>query len=430
MHRLGCLISRVWRDKPARYRFQHRRWLRRAQPRVARATGNRTELRYTKCMSTTAAPPPPATKRRIRGDGLWDRISEGKELSDLWAQFSADAQASYGFYGKDVDWQGINELPRWRRPRQIAKQIFWALLMKMTPARRVFLFVALGLLLLSVLVQDDRNLFLLIAALCFLLLLSLELADKVTMKRDLEIAREIQSWLVPSKSPGVIGANLAFHTRPQNSVAGDYYDAFYPLEDAGNGGKLFLAIADVAGKSIPAALLMATFQASLHTIARQGVPLPELVQRLNRYACAHSLDGMRFTTAVLGEYDPATKRLSYVNAGHNAPVVRRRNASVNSGIERLEVGGMPFGISPQAKYATGVVDLAPQDALILFTDGVVEAFNQRGEEFTDERWIAAVRGLPDWDAQRSLQFLTQRVDEFVGATRQSDDITCLVLRCE
>jgi phosphoserine phosphatase RsbU/P len=384
-------------------------------------------------MSTTSALPPPipAKKRRIRGDGLWDRLSEGKELSDLWAQFSADAQASYGFYDKDVDWKSINELPRWKRPQQIAKQIFWALLMKMTPPRRVFLFIALGLLLLSALnVQGDRNLYELIAALCFLLLLSLELADKVTMKRDLEIAREIQSWLVPAKSPGVIGANLAFHTRPQNSVAGDYYDAFYPFEEAGQGGKLFLAIADVAGKSIPAALLMATFQASLHTIARQGVPLEELVLRLNRYACAHSLDGMRFTTAVLGEYNPATKRLSYVNAGHNAPVIRRRNAAVNSGIERLEVGGMPFGISPQAKYATGVVDLAPQDALILFTDGVVEAFNQRGEEFTDERWTRAIRNLPDVDAERSLQFLMQRVDEFVGATRQSDDITCLVLRCE
>jgi sigma-B regulation protein RsbU (phosphoserine phosphatase) len=284
--------------------------------------------------------------------------------------------------------------------------------------------------LLSVLVQDDRNLYLLIATLCFLLLLSLELADKVTMKRDLEIAREIQSWLVPSKSPGVVGANLAFHTRPQNSVAGDYYDAFYPLEDAGNGGKLFLAIADVAGKSIPAALLMATFQASLHTIARQGVPLEKLVLRLNRYACAHSLDGMRFTTAVLGEYDPATKRLQYVNAGHNAPVVRRRNGNGSFAIERLEVGGMPFGISPEAEYQTGTVELAPRDALILFTDGVVEAFNQSGEEFTDQRWTAAIRNLPDMDAQLSLQFLMQRVDEFVGATKQSDDITCLILRCE
>ena len=384
-------------------------------------------------MTTTTTPPPlpPAKSRRVRGDGLWDRISEGKELGDLWTQFSADAQASYGFYDKDVDWKSINELPRWRRPRQIAKQVFWALLMKLTPARRVFLFLALGLLVLSATnLQGDRNLYVSLAALCFLFLLAQELADKVTMKRDLEIAREIQSWLVPAKSPGVIGANLAFNTRPQNSVAGDYYDAFYPLDDAAQGGKLFLAIADVAGKSIPAALLMATFQASLHTIARQGVRLEELVLRLNRYACAHSLDGMRFTTAVLGEYDPVTNRLSYVNAGHNAPVIRRRNATVNSGIERLEVGGMPFGISLQAKYETGVVDLAPEDALILFTDGVVEAFNQKGEEFTDARWIAAIRNLPGWDAQRSLQFLMQRVDEFVGATRQSDDITCLVLRCE
>ena len=384
-------------------------------------------------MSTTTTPPPvpPAKSRRVRGDGLWDRISEGKELGDLWTQFSADAQASYGFYDKDVDWKSINELPRWKRPRQIAKQIFWALLMKLTPARRVFLFLALGLLVLSVInPQGDRNLYVTLAALCFLFLLAQELADKVTMKRDLEIAREIQSWLVPAKSPGVTGANLAFHTRPQNSVAGDYYDAFYPLDDAARGGKLFLAIADVAGKSIPAALLMATFQASLHTIARQGVPLEELVLRLNRYACAHSLDGMRFTTAVLGEYDPVTNRLCYVNAGHNAPVIRRRNATVDSGIERLEVGGMPFGISLQAKYETGVVDLAPEDALILFTDGVVEAFNQKGEEFTDARWIAAIRNLPGCDAQRSLQFLMQRVDEFVGATRQSDDITCLVLRCE
>ncbi len=384
-------------------------------------------------MSTTTTPPPvpPAKSRRVRGDGLWDRISEGKELGDLWTQFSADAQASYGFYDKDVDWKSINELPRWKRPRQIAKQIFWALLMKLTPARRVFLFLALGLLVLSATnLQGDRNLYVSLAALCFLFLLAQELADKVTMKRDLEIAREIQSWLVPAKSPGVIGANLAFNTRPQNSVAGDYYDAFYPLDDAAQGGKLFLAIADVAGKSIPAALLMATFQASLHTIARQGVPLQELVLRLNRYACAHSLDGMRFTTAVLGEYDPVSNRLSYVNAGHNAPVIRRRNATVNSGIERLDVGGMPFGISLQAKYETGVVDLAPEDALILFTDGVVEAFNQKGEEFTDARWIAAIRNLPGWDAQRSLQFLMQRVDEFVGATRQSDDITCLVLRCE
>ena len=388
-------------------------------------------------MPSTAPPPKYAQDaRRVPGDGLWARISEGRALGDLWSQFSADAQASYGFYGKDLDWEKVNELSRWKRPFHVAKHFFWALVMKMTPARRVLLFVALLMLILSSPKFYVGHSFTFdfnmdgLAALCFLLLLSLELADKVTMKRDLEIAREIQSWLVPSKPPAVSGANIGFHTRPQNSVAGDYYDAFYPLEDAAQGGKLFLVIADVAGKSVPAALLMATFQASLRTIAGENVPLDELVLRLNRYACEHSLDGQRFTTAVLAEYDPATRRMTYVNAGHNAPVIRRYTGNANPGIERLEVGGVPLGISPDAQFETGSVELAPRDALILFTDGVIEAFNQRGEEFGDPRWIAAVRNLPDWDAPRSLQCLMQQVDEFVGATRQSDDITCLVLRCE
>ncbi len=111
-----------------------------------------------------------------------------------------------------------------------------------------------------------------IAALMFLLLLSLELADKVIMKRDLEIAREIQSWLVPSTPPAIQGAEVAFTTKPQNSVAGDYYDAFYPANDAASGGKLMLVMADVAGKSVPAALLMATLQASLRTLASETCP--------------------------------------------------------------------------------------------------------------------------------------------------------------
>jgi sigma-B regulation protein RsbU (phosphoserine phosphatase) len=378
-------------------------------------------------------PPPPAKKPNAADGGLWDRISEGREWDDLLAQFTADARASYGFYGRDIDWEEIKKLPRWRRPLHVAKQFFWALLMKLTPARRLVLFLALLLLVISGFsfragnqVSFDANLDVM-AALLFLLLLSLELADKVTMKRDLEIAREIQSWLVPSTPPVVRGANLAFHARPQNSVAGDYYDAFFPMNDAEQGGRLFLVIADVAGKSVPAALLMATFQASLHTIVRQGVGLSELVERLNRYACAHSLDGRRFTTAVLGEYDPATRRFSYVNAGHNAPIVRRHG---NAAIDRLEAGGMPLGISLDAVYESGAIDLCAGDALILFTDGVVEAFNDKGQEFTDPRWVATVRSLPDWDAERSLRFLMQRVDEFAGSTRQSDDITCLVLRCE
>jgi sigma-B regulation protein RsbU (phosphoserine phosphatase) len=361
---------------------------------------------------------------------FWQRVSEGRQIDDLWTQFAADARASYGFYGSDVDWDEIKKLPRWHRPLQVAKQFFWALLLKMTPARRVLFLVAIIVFMMSSLKIHLGNFsldvkFEFFAAVLFLLLLSLELADKVTMKRDLEIAREIQTWLVPSFPPEVPGAEIAFASRPQNSVAGDYYDAFFATAGAAEGGKLTLVIADVAGKSIPAALLMATLQASLRTIAGEGASLADLVMRLNRYACAHSLDGRRFTTAVLAEYEPAVRRLCYVNAGHNAPILRR----VNGDMEQLDVGGVPLGIDSAARYEASAKDLQPGDALIFFTDGVVEAFDENGAEFGNERWLAAIRALPEVTAQESLHFLMTRVDAFVGATRQSDDITCMIFRC-
>jgi sigma-B regulation protein RsbU (phosphoserine phosphatase) len=351
---------------------------------------------------------------------FWQRVSEGRQIDDLWSQFAADARSSYGFYDRDVDWDEIHKLPRWRRPLHIAKEFFWALLLKMSPARRVLLLIAFVMLAMSV-INSQMN-FEVIAVMLFVLLLSLELADKVTMKRDLEIAREIQTWLVPSQPPEVAGANIAFATRPQNSVAGDYYDAFYPTP--ADREKLMVVIADVAGKSVPAALLMATLQASLRTIAPENAPLADLVARLNRYACAHSLNGLRFTTAVLSEYNPTSRKLRYVNAGHNAPILRRANGS----FEILDVGGLPLGIQSDESYETATLELKPGDALIFFTDGVVEAFNAAGEEFGNERWLGAIRNLPDWDAQQTLQFLMRQVDEFAGATRQSDDITCLVFR--
>ncbi len=382
-------------------------------------------------MATSAAPPPstsePRPARLSRLGNFWQRVSEGRRIDDLWSQFAADARSSYGFYGKDVDWDEVNQLPRWKRPFPIVKQLFWAMMNKLTPARRVLLLVALVLLLLS---GNGNNTGFDIkaeffSALLFLLLLSLELADKITMKRDLEIAREIQAWLVPSTPPTISNAEVAFYTRAQNSVAGDYYDAFYPLDDASAGGKLMLVMADVAGKSVPAALLMATLQASLRTIASEGLPLSELAIRLNHYACAHSLGGQRFTTAVLAEYDPSTRRLAYVNAGHNSPVIRRANSST----ERLESGSLPLGITPEATFPSAEVTLQAGDTLVLFTDGVVEAFNSAGEEFSDNRWLNIIRGLPNLNAQQTLQFLMKSVEDFVGATRQSDDITCLVLRC-
>jgi hypothetical protein len=291
---------------------------------------------------------------------FWQRISEGRQIDELWSQFTADARASYGFYMKEADSEEMGTHRGFKRWFRIAKTLFWSLLMKLTPARRVLLLVAFVMLVMSGLNAFDVR-FEIVAAGLFLLLLSLELADKVTMKRDLEIAREIQTWLVPSQPPEVAGANIAFATRPQNSVAGDYYDAFYPNPEERE--RLMVVIADVAGKSVPAALLMATLQASLRTIAGENAPLADLVARLNRYACAHSLNGMRFTTAVLSEYNPTSRNLTYVNAGHNAPILRRANGT----LETLEAGGLPLGIQSGVKYETASLELKAGDALIFFT---------------------------------------------------------------
>ena len=366
-----------------------------------------------------------------RAQGFWQRVSEGRDIDDLWSQFAADARSSYGFYGKDVDWDEVHKLPGWKQPFYIAGQLFWAMMNKLTPARRVLLLIALVLLVISGIQVHSEQFnadidFRLVSALLFLLLLSLELADKVIMKRDLEIAREIQTWLVPSAPPPVPNAEIAFWTRPQNSVAGDYYDAFYPLNGPDQGGKLMLVMADVAGKSVPAALLMATLQASLRTLASETPPLSQLAERLNHYASAHSLGGQRFTTAVIAEYDPTTRELSYVNAGHNAPVVRHANGST----DRLPSSALPFGITAEATFPSTAVQLQAGDTLVLFTDGVVEAFNSSGEEYSDARWLNVIQALPKLSAQGALQYLMKSVEDFVGATRQSDDITCLVLHVQ
>jgi phosphoserine phosphatase RsbU/P len=382
--------------------------------------------------SAPTSPQPSATRPASRGRvrDFWQRVSEGRDIDDLWSQFAADTRSTYGFYGKDVDWEQINKLPAWKRPFRIAGQLFWAMMNKLSPARRVLLLAGFVFWFLSGmhLEVDHRTSFEInfefLAALLFLLLLSLELADKVIMKRDLEIAREIQSWLVPSEPPLIEDAEVAFWTRPQNSVAGDYYDAFYPLAETVKDGQLMLVMADVAGKSVPAALLMATLQAGLRTLASQGMSLVQLAERLNRYACEHSLGGQRFTTAVIAHYHPPSRHLEYVNAGHNPPVLRRTNGD----IDRLESSSLPFGITSDAVFSSASIDLQQGDTLVLFTDGVVEAFNAAGEEFSDARWIGMIRSLPKLPAKDTLRQLMKSVEDFVGNTRQSDDITCLVLQ--
>ena len=233
---------------------------------------------------------------------------------------------------------------------------------------------------------------------------------------------------MPDSPPEVPGVEIAFVSRPANTVGGDYYDAF--LRDAPsakpNSKRLLLVVADVAGKSVPAALLMATFQASLRTLAEANTSLLELVEGLNRYACAHSLGGRRFTTAFFAELEPETGALTYVRAGHNVPVIRRASGS----LERLETGDLPLGIDAGARFTCGAVTMAPGDLLVIFTDGLIEAVNGADWEFGETRVLEVLKSSAGAGAHATLKNLLSAVDAFVGQTRQHDDITCLLARTD
>jgi phosphoserine phosphatase RsbU/P len=224
--------------------------------------------------------------------------------------------------------------------------------------------------------------------------------------------------------------DLAFATRPQNTVAGDYYDAFLRPANATapKPPSVLIVVADVAGKSVPAALLMATFQSGLRTLSSTPASLDEIVTGLDRYARAHSLEGRRFTTAFLAEIDPQTLEMRYVNAGHNDPILRRSSGQ----IERLASGGPPFGLplftDHEIAYATGTVQLQSGDLLFIFTDGVAEAVNEAGEEFTEARIMSSLAVSSSQSAAGVLERVMNDVNSFVGYARQHDDITALVLR--
>lgn len=376
---------------------------------------------------------PPATFG-VRLHNFWRRVTEGLEVSQLWSQFESEARASYRLYSKDVAAKTPEGLTNRGRHIHVVKEFFWAVFEKLSPARRVLLLLALILLVIPhggfqytdnagrvTAVEFDLHFW---AGLVLLVLLILEIADRVVMKRDLQIAKEIQSWLLPGAPPQIPGLAIAYATRPANTVAGDYYDVFPRPGRTNAENRVVLAVADVAGKSIPAAMLMATFQASLKTLSTAQVALPELAANMNKYACSNSQGGLRFTTAFLAEYDAANRTVDYINAGHNNPILRRASGL----IERLDVGGLPFGIMPEVKYESAQITLAPGDWLIIFTDGLVEAENSRQEEYGEARLLSAIEMNRAVDPAEMLKRLMAELDQFVGNTPQHDDVTCLLLK--
>ncbi|MGC1784824.1 MAG: SpoIIE family protein phosphatase [Acidobacteriaceae bacterium] len=242
--------------------------------------------------------------------------------------------------------------------------------------------------------------------------------------REIEVAREVQERLFPQEFPAIDGVSVAGHCRPAQGVGGDYYDLF-ALGD----GRIGLAIGDVSGKGISAALLMASLRASLRGMTLDAPhDLAMTMEKVNRLVYEASASN-RYATFFFATYNTATRELVYVNAGHNAPFLIRRNGAAFE-VERLEAGGPVVGLLSFATYEEQRLTLAPGDLLLTYTDGISEAMTLEQEEWGEERMMSAAQMLPDGSAQEVLEHLFAKADHFTGKAPQYDDMTLLVLKLQ
>jgi sigma-B regulation protein RsbU (phosphoserine phosphatase) len=248
-----------------------------------------------------------------------------------------------------------------------------------------------------------------------------EVARRERMNREVEIAREVQERFFPQTHPPVPGLDYAGHCRPALGVGGDYYD-FLELPQGGFG----LAIGDVSGKGVPAALLMASLQAALRGQTLAGtLDLSALMGNVNRLIYDSSPSN-RYATFFYAQYDAATRRLTYVNAGHNAPMLFRGGEGRPS--LRLADGGPVIGLLDGAPFHQAVVRLDPGDLIVAFTDGISEAMNPAEEEWGEERLAAAVAAARTREATGIVEGLIAAADTFAAGAPQHDDMTVVVLR--
>jgi phosphoserine phosphatase RsbU/P len=235
---------------------------------------------------------------------------------------------------------------------------------------------------------------------------------------ELGVAREIQMSLLPATLPDVPGIELAARGIPAKEIGGDFYDVVMLP-----GQKTGLIIADVSGKGVPAALFMAVSRTVLRATAAWHTRPHDAIRDANAMIAADAGSGM-FVTLFFGVYDAQVRQLTYVNAGHNPPILFRHNGLT----EELPGTGIALGVLEETEYDERSVSLSPGDLLVLYTDGVTEAVNATDEQFGTERLVDTVRAMQGKTAADVLERIVERVSSFSGPTPQYDDVTLMILR--
>ena len=363
------------------------------------------------------------------------------KAEDLQRLFTRDAREAYEFFASQIDEKELVGLPWHRRVLVQLRLFFTAFTMKLSPARRIvyaasLIFALVGIFNLMRLgmsqtqvgnvnvvapafsVPDGLTSVVIAFALVNLLVL-LEVADRLSLKNDLEIAREIQKAMLPPGRFRAPGADVAAFSRPANTVGGDFYEIL-PLGD----GRLLMAVGDVAGKGSPAALLMALLLAMMRTLTDERLEPADLMRRLNVQVCRQA-PGSRFITLFYALFDMNTGMLTYVNAGHTPPLLLRQRG----GVERLHDGGVALGLFDQSAYLAGRAEMQPGDLLAVYSDGITEAENPEGRPF-DEGGLEDVLTAERHNNIAAIgSAVAKAVEIYTADTRLADDLTLLLLRC-
>lgn len=245
-----------------------------------------------------------------------------------------------------------------------------------------------------------------------------ESLEKQRLEEELEVARKIQTNLLPRHLPVHQNFDFAAFNHPSKQVGGDYYD-FINLAD----GTMGIVIADVSGKGVPAALLMARVQAILQTQEKRGLPIPEMLSQLNEFLVKSS-SADRFVTMFYGELNPQSGSICFSNAGHNHPFI----LDIAGNVRYLDVGGLILGAFSGSEYETAIAELHKDEILVMYTDGISEAMNTQEVEFGDSRIVDTVKEARSQSAQFICAHIIKSVRQYAEGAEEIDDMTLVVIK--
>jgi len=333
---------------------------------------------------------------------------------DIPDSLRRDFRDTYDFYVSDEERQQLARMGNFQRSVFSTWYIARGLFLRLSTSRRLLVLLAVVLAWGGVTDGGEDTFF---GFIMLLFVLGLELKDKTEARVELQEGRAVQLAIMPVSIPELDGWEIWMHSTPANDVGGDLVDHL-PLGD----GRLGLTLGDVAGKGLPAALMAAKLQATLRAIAPDVQDPAVRAEKVNRIIRRDGLPNM-FISLLHADISPRSSSVSYVNAGHHPPLLVHEN-----GLTELERGDAAIGLSIDSRFRNHSVEMASDDLLVIYSDGVTEARNEIGRFFSDERFLELVEHCHGMSAPSLGGRIIDAVSDFVQTARQSDDLSLIILR--